>query len=434
MSILRSMHTGASGLRSHSSAIGVTGDNIANVNTTGYKRSRGVFEDILGRSIAGSNASPMAGAGSRLAHIEQMWTQGALLTTDSPTDLALSGNGFFMVEGNAGGMQGRFFTRAGQFRIDQAGQLVNPNGLQLLGYPAMDDGSIGAQLGPLQVAGATLPANPTTAADISVNLDANASSDGVFDVFDPANPGADGSSSHSTSMTVYDSLGNPHDVTIYFANTAANEWSWHAMVDGAEVDPAVVGPFQGATGTLNFSTDGELQTETPGASSWNFAGATPGQTIAFDFGDAIDDGGTGLAASTQFGSPSTTAGLSQDGFGAGTVSGISIESDGTVTGVFSNGQRRTLGQVAVADFASEHGLDRAGQGLWVETAASGEPLVGGAATGGRGAIVAGALEGSNVDIGREFVDLISFQRGFQANSRIITTADEMYGELVNLKR
>ena len=292
MSILRSMHTGASGLRSHTSAIGVTGDNIANVNTTGFKRARGVFEDILGRSIAGSNAAPTAGAGSRLAHIEQMWTQGALLTTDSPTDLALSGNGFFMVEGNAGGMQGRFFTRAGQFHIDQQGFLTNPNGMQLLGYPAQADGSLGAQLGALQVAGGTLPANPTTAGDISVNLDANASADGVFDVFDPADPS--GTSSHSTSMTVYDSLGNPHDVTLYFANTAANTWEWHAMVDGAEVTGGTPGvPFEGASGTLVFSTDGELQTETPGASSWDFNGATAGQTIAFDFGDAIDDGGDG---------------------------------------------------------------------------------------------------------------------------------------------
>lgn len=431
MSILRSMHTGASGLRSHTSAIGVTGDNIANVNTTGFKRARGVFEDILGRSIAGSSATPMAGAGSRLAHIEQMWTQGALLTTDSPTDLALSGNGFFMVEGNAGGMQGRFFTRAGQFHIDQAGFLVNPNGLQLQGYPAQADGSLGAQLGALQVAGGTLPANPTTSADISVNLDANEAVSAT--PFDPLDPGA--TSDFPTSLTVYDSLGNAHDITVYFKKTGANAWEWHAMVDGGETATGTAGvPFEGASGTLDFNPDGTLQAETTTASSWDFLDANPGQTIDFDFGDAIADGGTGLGASTQFGSPSTTAGLSQDGYSAGTVSGISIESDGTVTGVFSNGQRRTLGQVAVADFASEHGLDRAGQGLWVETAASGEPLVGGAATGGRGSIVAGALEGSNVDIGREFVDLISFQRGFQANSRIITTADEMYGELVNLKR
>ena len=431
MSILRSMHTGASGLRSHSSAIGVTGDNIANVNTTGFKRARGVFEDILGRSIAGSNASPMAGAGSRLAHIEQMWTQGALLTTDSPTDLALSGNGFFMVEGNAGGMQGRFFTRAGQFHIDQAGFLTNPNGMQLLGYPAQADGSVGAQLGALQVGGGTLPANPTTSGDISVNLDANTPVDPAFDPADPS-----GTSSFSTSMTVYDSLGNSHDVTIYFNKDAANSWNWHAMVDGAEITGGTPGvPFEGAAGTLTFTTDGELDTEAITVNNFDFAGATPGQTITFDFGDAITtDGGSGLGATTQFGSPSTTAGLGQDGYSAGTVSGISIESDGTVTGVFSNGQRRTLGQVAVADFASEHGLERAGQGLWVDTAASGEPLVGAASTGGRGSIVAGALEGSNVDIGREFVDLISFQRGFQANSRIITTADEMYGELVNLKR
>ncbi len=430
MSILRSMQTGAAGLRSHSAAIGVTGDNIANVSTTGFKRSRGVFEDMLGRSIAGSSALPTAGAGSRLAHVEQMWTQGALMTTDSPTDLALSGDGFFMVQGNQGGIDGRFYTRAGQFSISADGRLVNPNGLELLGYPANTDGTMSAQLGPLTVAGGTLPATPTTAGDISVNLDANA----PVTVFDPLNP--DATSNFSTAMTVYDSLGNSHEVTIYFSKSAANTWDWSAMVDGAEITGGTPGtPTVGASGQLTFTTDGELDTETITVNNWDFVDATPGQTIAFDFGDAITtDGGTGLAATTQFGSPSTTNGLSQDGFGAGTVAGISIEADGTVTGVFSNGQRRTLGQVAVADFASEHGLQRAGSGLWVETQESGEALVGMAGTGGRGAIVAGALEGSNVDLGREFVDLIGFQRGFQANSRIITTADEMYGELVNLKR
>ncbi|MEM9068653.1 MAG: flagellar hook protein FlgE [Myxococcota bacterium] len=428
MSVLRSMHTGASGLRSHSSAIGVTGDNIANANTMGFKRSRGVFEDILGRSIAGSSATPMAGAGSRLAHIEQMWTQGALLTTDSPTDLALSGSGFFMVDGNVSGIDGRFFTRAGQFRIDAAGQLVNPNGLQLQGYTAAPDGTMGADLGALTVAGGTLPANATTAADMSLNLDANTPV--ATAAFDPAAP-----SGFPAPMTIYDSLGNSHEITVYFNKTGANQWEWHAMVDGGEVAGGTPGvPFEGASGTLDFNTDGALSAETPGASTWNFIDATPGQTIEFDFGDAIADGGTGFAATTQLGSPSTTNGLSQDGFGAGSVSGISIEPDGIVTGVFTNGQRRVLGQVAIADFASEHGLERAGSGLWVETAASGEALIGGAGSGGRGSIVAGALEGSNVDLGREFVDLISFQRGFQANSRIITTSDEMYGELVNLKR
>lgn len=433
MSILRSMNTGAAGLRSHSAAIGVTGDNIANVNTVGFKRSRAVFEDLLGRSIAGSTTTiPSAGAGSRLAHIQQMWTQGALLTTEAPTDLAISGGGFFMVEGNAGGLNSRFYTRAGQFSIDVNGDLVNPNGLQLLGYSADAAGTIGATLGPLSVSGSTLPASATTAVDIAVNLDSN---EPVLAVpWDPANPGE--TSNFATNVTVYDSLGNSHQVTVYYRKTADNAWDWHAMVDGGEITGGVAGvPFEGASGSMTFTTDGALDTETVGPSDWDFVGgATPDQVIDFDFGESIAEGGDGFGGTTQLANDSVTTRAEQDGYTGGSVAGLSIAADGTITGVFSNGQRRVLGQVALADFTSEAGLDRGGENLWVETPRSGEALVGTPTAGGLGSLVAGALEGSNVDIGQEFVDMIAYQRGFQANSRVITTADEMFGEVVNLKR
>jgi flagellar hook protein FlgE len=266
---------------------------------------------------------------------------------------------------------------------------------------------------------------------MSVNLDSNAPVPPAWDPTDPA-----GTSSFSSPVTVYDSLGNAHEATIYYRNTGGNSWEWHAMVDGAELTGGTAGvPTEGASGTLTFTTNGELDTETTTASSWDFAGATAGQAIAFDFGDSLTtDGGTGLSGSTQYASPSTVTALTQDGFAAGSVAGISIAGDGNITGVFTNGQRRTLGQLAVADFASVEGLERTGQGMWTETQASGEPLYGAAGSGGRGAVVSGALEGSNVDLAREFVDLIAFQRGFSANSKIITTADEMYQELVSLKR
>ncbi|MBI2893700.1 MAG: flagellar hook protein FlgE [Deltaproteobacteria bacterium] len=432
MSILRALNTGATGLASHGEALGVVGDNIANVNTVGFKRQRGDFEDILGRSIAGASAVSGAGAGSRLAHIEQMWTQGSLLTTESPTDLAISGDGTFIVDGNAGGMTGRFFTRAGQFHIDAEGRLVNPNGLRLQGYTANAQGVLSGKLGDLYVDGGTVPAQASTAVDLAANLDSNAQVPAL--PWDPLDPG--GTSNFSTGVTVYDSLGNPHEVTVYFRKTAANAWDWHAMVDGGELTGGVAGvPTEGASGSLTFTTNGELDTETVGAAAWNFVGATAGQTIDFDFGTSITtDGGTGLDATTQFASASTTTGLSQDGYAAGTVSGIAIAGDGTVSGVFTNGQRRTLGQVAIADFANVQGLDRVGQGLWTETQESGEALIGAPESGGRGSIVSGALEQANIDLGREFVDLIAYQRGFQANSRIIQAADEMYGELVNLRR
>jgi len=434
MTILKSLNTGASGLRSHGRAMGVTSDNIANVNTVGFKRSRAVFQDILGRSINSNiGASPMAGAGSKVGAIQQMWSQGALLTTDAPTDLALNGDGFFVVDGNLGGIDGRYYTRAGQFRIDESGTLVNPSGMRLQGYTVNPDGSVSGQLGDLNVEGAAIPATPTENVEVGVQLDSNEAVIGrVATPFDPADPDT---YHHSTETVVYDSLGNAHSTTMYFTKTAPNEWSWNAVVDGAEVAGAPAGPFEIASGTLTFTTEGALDTETAAPVATDFTDATPGQQVNFDFGDAITtDGGTGLEGSTQFADESTTTSISQDGYAAGTVAGISVAGDGTVNGVFSNGQQRILGRVAVADFASVDGLERAGSSLWAATQDAGEPLIDAASTGGRGSIVSGALEQSNVDIGQEFVDLIGFQRGFQANSRIITTADEMYGELVNLKR
>jgi flagellar hook protein FlgE len=431
MSVLRSMNTAASGLRAHQEALGVVGDNIANVNTVGFKRQRANFQDMLGRSVANPSAQPQAGAGSRVASIQEMWTQGALLTTESPTDLALNGNGFFIAEGNVGGIQGSYYTRAGQFSIDQTGYLVTQDGLRLQGYTADTTGTIGATLGDLQVDAQNLPAVATTQVDLGAQLDAEAVTPAAFDPTDP-----DTTSNHSASVTVYDSLGAPHELTIYYRHQGGGSWEWHALVDGGEVTGGTPGvPFEGASGTLTFTTDGFLDTETAAAASFDFVNATPGQAITFDFGDAITtDGGTGRAGSTQYASPSTNNAIQQDGFGAGSVAALQIDQSGTINGIFTNGQRRALGRVAVADFASEDGLERAGQGFWVETTASGEPLVGEASTGGRGSIVSGALEGSNVDLGREFVDLIAFQRGFSANGRIVTTADEVYAELVALKR
>jgi len=425
------MTTGAAGLRAHSEALGVTGDNIANVSTVGFKRSRANFEDVLGRSVAGATAIPLGGSGSRLAHVQQMWQQGALITTGAPTDLALSGDGLFIVSGNSDGVDGDFYTRAGQFTLDQAGFIVNPDGLRLQGYPAEDDGRLSAVVGDLQGEGGTVAAVPTANVALATNLDARAVPPaGGFNPADPAN-----TSNFSTTSRVYDSLGTAHDVTLYFVNTAAGAWDWHAVVDGGELIVGTAGtPTESASGTLAFNTAGALTAETTVASTWNFVGATPGQVIAFDFGTSIAEGGTGLGQTTQFSSVSSVAALTQDGSAAGQVSAIRIESDGVITGVFENGQTRTLGQVAVADFANTTGLARNGNNLWSETRDSGLPLVGAGGTGGRGLIVSGSLEASNVDLGSEFVDLIQYQRGFSANSKIITTADEMYQELVNIKR
>jgi len=431
MTIIRSMSIGASGLRAHSDALSAVGNNIANVNTVGYKRERAIFHDILGRSIAGGGATPASGSGSRLAHIEHMWTQGALINTGAPTDLAITGDGLFMVSGNVDGVTSDFYTRAGQFTIDESGFLVNPDGLRLQGYTADDTGALTPTIGDLQVTGRTLPATPTSEISISANLSSNAAIPTA--PFDPANPPA---GTPTTSVRVFDSLGNPHDINVVYEKTGTGTWTWHAMVDGADVVGGTAGtPTEIASGTLTFDSTGALANETTIANTVNFSGgATAGQVLDFDYGTSIAEGGSGFDGSTGLASESTNIAQNQDGFAGGTVSGLRIEADGTVTGVFSNGQLRTLGSVAVASFASTTGLASAGRNLWAESRESGQPVIGIAGTGGRGSIVSGALEGSNVDLGTEFVDLISYQRGFSANSRIISTSDEMLQELIALKR
>jgi flagellar hook protein FlgE len=433
MSILRSLNIGVSGLRANSDALNVAGDNIANVNTVGFKRSRPVFEDILGRSIAHEwETTQLAGAGSRVAHVEQMWAQGALVTTDSPTDLAISGEGFFVMKGATQGTEGRFYTRAGQFHVDNDGRLVNADEMRLQGYSAAPDGTMSSKVDDLVVTGGTVPATPTTQINIATNLDAQTPVQ--VNAFDPLDPNS--TANFSENVTVYDSLGTSHELTVHYHKNAANAWDWHAVIDGADLNGGTPGtPTEVASGDLIFTTDGALDSDTVNVNTIDFVDATPGQIINFDFGQSITgDGGTGLEGTTQYSARSAPVAITQDGYAAGAVAGISIAEDGKITGVFSNGQQRVLGQVVTASFASLDGLERSGNNLWISTPASGEPLIGGANVGGHGAIVSGTLEQANVDLGQEFVNLIAYQRGFQANSRVITTADDMYGELVNIKR
>lgn len=427
MSILRSLYTGATGLGAHAEALGAVGDNIANVNTLGYRAQRARFEELVSNAVG---MGKLAGQGSRMAGIEAVFTQGALLATGVPTDVAIQGEGFLVVNGSYNGITGDFYTRVGQFHLDADGVLVNPDDLAVQGYQADASGAISQQIGNIQIPN-SLPPQWTQDVTMSLNLDASQS---VGPAWSAANPS--GTSNYSTSLTVYDSLGAAHTVTVYFRKASATSWEWHAMVDGGELTGGTAGvPTEVASGTLGFTTDGALDSEVTTASDFDFLGATQNQAIGFDFGDSITtDGGTGLAGTTAFAAPSTVNGLDQDGFAAGSVAGFSIDADGVITAAFSNGRTRTIAQLAIADFKNEQGLIGVGGSLYAATRVSGEALVGTAATGGRGAINAGALEASNVDLAREFVSLIAYQRGFQANARTVTTADEMMSDLVNLKR
>jgi flagellar hook protein FlgE len=428
MSIFTSLYTGASGLQAHGEAIGVVGDNIANASTTGFKSGRASFQDVLGGTAPNGQRF---GNGVRMGGINTQFGQGSLMQTGGKLDLAIRGNGFYTVAGNHEGIPGNYYTRDGQFHLDNTGTVVNNEGLKLQGYMIDASGNLSATVGDLTIGGQSAP-NPTSLVNMAVNLDSSSTTPAL--PFDPLNPG--GTSNFSTSTTVYDSLGAPHRTDVFFRNNGPGQWEWHAMVDGGELTGGTPGTqTEIATGTLGFTTDGKLDTEAPGATSADFLNATPGQAIVFDFGDAITtDAGTGVAGTTQFAGASSVTGIDQNGFGAGELTDVLVSDDGVMRGVFSNGQSRDMARIALASFQAEDGLKRAGNELFLETPDSGQALIGAASTGERGAISAGSLEGSNVDIGTELVTMIAFQRAFSANSKTVTTADEMLQEVTNLKR
>jgi flagellar hook protein FlgE len=429
VSIMSSLFIGAGGMTAHGNAIGVVGDNIANVSTIGYKRSRAAFADVLGGSLGGQRL----GAGVRLGGVQTMMGQGSVQQTGGAFDMAIRGNGMFVVKGNHGGQDSQYYTRDGRFSLDSNGVVVNGSGLKLQGYtidPAT--GAMSTSPGDLDLAGQDAPPVATTTAQMSFHLDSNAA---VGAAWDPANP--DTTSNNHTTVTVHDSLGNAHQLDVYFRkDAAAGKWEWHAMADGAELTGGTAGtPTQIANGELTFDTNGRLDVESMLSSSASFVGASPNQAIAFDFGDAITtDGGTGSSGTTQDAGAFAVNGLDIDGHSAGKLVEIEIGDDGTIHGIYDNGDTRDVARVALAMFGAETELTRNGDGLYTESSASGQPLIGAAGTGGRGAISGGALEGSNVDLGAELVTMIAYQRAFQANVKTVTTADEMLSEVANLKR
>jgi flagellar hook protein FlgE len=425
------MYSGVSGLRAEGEALGVVGDNIANVNTVGFKGQRVIFQDVLGHSILAGSSSALPGAGVRVGGIQQLFTQGSLANTGVSTDLALNGDGFFVVKGTVSGVTGNFFTRAGQFVINNEGYLTDQGGLQLQGYAANPDGTFQASVSSLKAPTSAIQPHATESMTVTANLDSNATTPTLpWDPQDPSN-----TSNFSTSMTVYDSLGNAHQLEIYFRKTAANTWDYHVLAKGSELSPPVAGNVQVGLGTLAFTTSGALNTVTTTTPiSVSFAGAAAAQAITVDFGTPISSGGTGLDGTTQFASASNVSSQSQDGYASGDFAGVAVDGQGIVMGLYTNGQKLAIGQLAIAKFRANEGLGRAGQNLWIETRDSGTAALGGAGSGGRGAVSAGTLESSNVDLAEEFVGLIQHQRSFSANSKTITTADEMLQELINIKR
>ena len=443
MSIMGSFFSSIAGLNSNGIAMEVIGNNIANINTPAFKLNRTEFTDILSRNFS---TGYEIGRGSSVNDVSTVFTQGSFESTQNVTDIALEGAGFFIMKNN----KGSFYTRAGNLHIDEDGFVVNASGAKLQGYALDDAGRFTGT--PVDVLIPTAPLDPRPTGDgstddtgvaVTANLDSNAEVAPGGAAFDLANPLE--TSNFATSVTVYDSLGNDHLLTIYFRKdvetAAGNTWEYHVVVDEGDANVTPAADVIAQSGELVFNTDGALVSETvtyngdPLNPYFNFSGgADQNQRIGFDFGQSIADGGSGTTGTTQYGQESSVLATTQDGYGPSFLEDITIDNDGKIYGRYTNGQTRPFAQIAIANFRNINGLSRVGDNMFSETHLSGQPLMGVANEGGNGRIFSNTLELSNVDLAEQFVSMITTQRGFQANSRSIQTADDLLQELVNLRR
>jgi len=406
-----SFQTGLSGLSSAARNLEVIGNNVSNANVTGFKGSRVQFSDVMAASLS-SGASNAVGIGTKVGTIAQDFTQGTIKVTNNPLDVAISGNGFFRMTQN-GAVS---YSRNGEFQIDNAGNIVNSANYNLTGYPAGIDGTIlPSQPAPLRISTSDVAPTPTSRFDAVFNLDSRAPAITLpFNANDPS------TYTSTTASTVYDSLGNPHVIELFFVRTATpGQWSLHATVDNSAT-PNVTG----LPATIDFSNTGLLTTPQPmGAVSLPITGgaATP-LTVDFSFSGA-----------TQYGSDFGVTALSQDGSTSGKLAGFNIASDGIIRGRYTNGQTRNLGQIVLSTFVNAQGLNPIGDGQFAETPRSGLAVTGAPGTGTLGSLQAAALEEGNVDLTEALVDLITAQRNYQANAQTIKTNDAVLQTLVNLR-
>lgn len=423
MGLSSTLYTGISGLQANAEAMSVTGNNISNSNTVGFKSSSTLFSDVLSASISSASGASQVGRGTQISTVKTTFSQGSFQSTSSSTDLAIEGDGFFMV--SEAGSGETLYTRNGSFSFDSQGYLINAEGYRVQGKLYDDEGELmGGDPTDIQVdINSQIPASQTSTLTLNTNLDAGSEMVGPFDISDPEN-----SSNYSTSTQIYDSLGNTHLATTYFTMTAAQTWEWHTTVDSSELDASVAGAdaiTEIGSGTLTFDSDGNLLTggtasTAAGAIVWN-NGSDATQQIDMTFD------------TTQFSSSSVVISQSQDGYAAGEVVEVSIDNDGTVTASYSNGESIDIAMLTLATFSNPSGLNKEGGSLYASTAQSGDPSVGTAGA-SQGYIYTNSLELSNVDLAQEFVDLITIQNGYSASSKVITTTDEMLQELINLKR
>ncbi|MDJ0757821.1 MAG: flagellar hook protein FlgE [Woeseiaceae bacterium] len=396
-----------SGLNAASEDLGVTANNVANVETTGFKKSRAEFAEVF---ATGTQSVQQSGSGVKTAKISQQFTQGNIDFTDNALDLAIAGEGFFVLSDNGA----RSYSRAGAFGVDNNGFVVNAQGARLQAYPSAGNGLFNTGTPEdLQLITGASPPSATGRAELGLNLPADAPVpvNPVFDVNDPS------SFSHTTSFTAYDSLGAPHTATVYFIKDAApNTWNTEVRIDGL---PAT------GNGPVTFNPDGSLNTPLGGLMPLDPFPVTTGAdplAVGLDF-----------ANTTQFGNAFGVNSLSQDGFTTGRLTGVSVAEDGVVFARFTNGQSQELGKLALANFVNPQGLQQIGDTTWGEAFQSGDALLGEAATASFGNIQSGALEASNVDLTAELVSMITAQRNFQANAQMISTSDTVTQTIINIR-
>ena len=411
-----------SGLNANQQKLSVIGNNLANLNTVGFKASTVTFADLVSQSVGGPSVNPMQiGLGVITGSITPNFTQGGIESTGISTNVAIQGNGFFVV----GASDQRAYSRAGSFSFDADGMLITPDGLPVQGYTTVNPvtGQIDVTGQPQNIIippGALRAPLPTSQFAVQSNLDASAAVGATF----------------ASAVQIYDSLGVSHVATVNYTKTGAGAWSYTVTVPGAEVTGGTPGtPFQIATGTLGFNAVGQLTQVNGGAAAdVTITGPTwaNGATAANLTWDLVDAAGVGTI--TGFASPSATASTTQNGTPTGSVAGITINTEGELVASYGLGRTVVVGQLALASFNNPGGLVKVGTNLFSESEASGIPSVGSAGSGGRGTLIGGSLEQSNVDIATEFTQMILAQRGYQANSKSITVADELLVETLNLKR
>ncbi len=463
--MMRSLYSGVAGMQNHQTRMDVIGNNIANVNTTGFKRGRVNFQDLLSQQMSGA-AKPTdelggvnpkeVGLGMNIASIDTIHTQGSLQTTGIQTDVAIQGNGFFVMKAG----EKTYFTRAGTFGVDNQGTFVNPgNGMRVQGWQAKDiDGqqilNTSSQTEDLIIpVGSKIAAKATTNVDYACNLDkrlpeipAGASRADVMN------------STWATEFKVYDNFGEEHTLSVSFTRVPGtnNQWQATALVDPTNTAGTAtrvgVNTTDGTANTflVNFDNLGKLAgiTDTAGnnsaatgkvvlQASYNVTGANPdaaGAPTRQTFNINLGEIGSVRNTVTQFAEKSSTKAYAQDGFTMGYLENFKIDQSGTITGVYSNGANRTLGQIAMAGFTNQGGLEKAGENTYVQSNNSGLANISVSGSAGKGKMIAGAIEMSNVDLTEQFTDMIVTQRGFQASSKTIQTSDTMLDTVLNLKR